>query len=364
MLKIFTLLLLVFIVGAQGFSKSATHPPRLVQTGAQKEWCAVCGMSLKRFYKTSYIAKTKKAQPRQYCSLHCLAKAYDELDPATIRSLNVTSEHYIPASEAFYVVGSDIPATMSRTSKLAFASKSDAEAFTKKHGGRVVRFDEALALAQKELPADNAMLQTKKEKKIYKMGKRIYEKRCRPIDASRYDSIAKLKSAIKTQKLCKHLSPKQLHMVSVTLFDAKTAHHHDKTITIPHGAKCPVCGMFVYKYPKWASVMEEKGHMLYFDGVKDMLRFYFDPTRWGKYEWFDPKQAKILVRDYYTQKMLDGREAFYVIGSDVLGPMGKELIPLKSKEAARKFLADHQGKTNLRFDAITPKTLRRLDAAQ
>ncbi len=364
MQRIFTLLVFVFIVTTYGFSKAASHTPRLVQSGAQKEWCRVCGMSLTMFYKTSYIAKTKGGKARQYCSLHCLAKAYDKLDPNSIQVVEIVSERYIPASKAFFVVGSDIPGTMSATSKLAFATKKDAKAFAKEHGGTVVRFEEALALAKKEMAQDEAMLRTKKEKKIYKMGRRIYEKRCRPIDASRFATIGALKSAIKTQKLCKHLNPKQLQMVSVTLFDTQKAHPQQITITIPHNAKCPVCGMFVYKYPKWASVIKEKGHTLYFDGVKDLLRFYFDPMRWGRYSWFDPHQAKMFVRDYYTQKMLDAKEAFFVIGSDVLGPMGAELIPFRSKELARRFLTDHRGEAILRFDAITPKTLKKLDAAQ
>ena len=39
-------------------------------------------------------------------------------------------------------------------------------------------------------------------------------------------------------------------------------------------AKCPVCGMFVNKYPKWTAVIETSdGTNYYFDGVKDMMKF-------------------------------------------------------------------------------------------
>ncbi|HHH51614.1 MAG TPA: hypothetical protein ENK76_04520, partial [Campylobacterales bacterium] len=60
-------LLAISFLNAKPFSKMATVKPVLVQDGAKKMWCAVCGMNLKMFYKTSYIAGD-----RQYCSIRCL----------------------------------------------------------------------------------------------------------------------------------------------------------------------------------------------------------------------------------------------------------------------------------------------------
>jgi nitrous oxide reductase accessory protein NosL len=56
-------------------------------------------------------------------------------------------------------------------------------------------------------------------------------------------------------------------------------------------------------------------------------------------------------------KHIDGRAAFYVIGSDVMGPMGKELVPFASEAAARDFLKDHRGQRVLTFKEITSATL-------
>ena len=43
------------------------------------------------------------------------------------------------------------------------------------------------------------------------------------------------------------------------------------------GDKCPVCGMFVAKYPDWvAKVRFADGQTAFFDGVKDLCKFYFD----------------------------------------------------------------------------------------
>ncbi len=122
----------------------------LVQKGDQKLHCARCGMNLVKFYKTSHQAVGDK-QTYQYCSIHCLAehlksgahlKDFQVVDTKTLK--------FIPVQKAWYVVGSDVHGTMSHVSKYAFANKADALAFEKKHGGKVMNFTEAMAVARKD----------------------------------------------------------------------------------------------------------------------------------------------------------------------------------------------------------------------
>lgn len=116
--------------------------------------------------------------------------------------------------------------------------------------------------------------------------------------------------------------------------------------------RCAVCGMFVGKYPAWVTQLKmSDGKVMMFDGPKDMLVYYFSPEEYGG---GDVKVADIIVKDYYTQQWVDGREAVYVTGSDVFGPMGDELVPFSSREAAENFLKDHHGKQILTFDEVTP----------
>ena len=43
--------------------------------------------------------------------------------------------------------------------------------------------------------------------------------------------------------------------------------------------KCPVCGMFVYKYPDWVGeIIFKDGSIAFFDGAKDLFKFYFNPN--------------------------------------------------------------------------------------
>ena len=127
---------------------------------------------------------------------------------------------------------------------------------------------------------------------------------------------------------------------------------------------CPVCGMIVSKYPNWVALVAWKdGHSHFFDGAKDMFKFLHDL---GK---FAPTHRKedisgIFVTDYYNLAQVDARQAFYVIGSDVLGPMGHELVPLASKIDADDFLKDHKGKKLLSFDQVSPALVAATDAGK
>ena len=130
---------------------------------------------------------------------------------------------------------------------------------------------------------------------------------------------------------------------------------------VPKEDKCPVCGMFVAKYPKWAALIDVEGKIHYFDGVKDMMKFYiFDVD----FPYDRSKISHIEVTDFYTLQAIDAKQAFYVIGSDVYGPMGNELIPFLTKEAAQNFMTDHRGDKIIHFDEITPKLVMGLDGLE
>ncbi len=116
--------------------------------------------------------------------------------------------------------------------------------------------------------------------------------------------------------------------------------------------------MFVAKYPNWITQVKAAGRWYFFDGVKDMMAWIFHPNQYDGVA--ADKLGEIWVRDYYTLEWIDGRKAFYVIGSDVYGPMGHELVPFSSRAAAVNFQKDHHGKQVLAFDDITPKLIESL----
>jgi nitrous oxide reductase accessory protein NosL len=132
-------------------------------------------------------------------------------------------------------------------------------------------------------------------------------------------------------------------------------------VTVPVGAKCPVCGMFVAKYPDWSATVRLKdGTTYYYDGPKDMFNHYLDTVRYTP----EKRQTDITsmtVKEYYSLAIIDARAAYFVSGSDVNGPMGNELIPLSTEKDANSFKLDHKGKRVLRFNDITRRIIKSLN---
>ena len=125
--------------------------------------------------------------------------------------------------------------------------------------------------------------------------------------------------------------------------------------------KCPVCGMFVAKYPDWiAEILFKDGTYAVFDGPKDLFKFIIDLKHYAPGRGQKDVDA-VFVSDYYAVRPIDGRKAFYVLGSDVFGPMGRELVPFEKEADAREFLKDHRGRKILRFDEISSDVLKPLD---
>jgi copper chaperone NosL len=127
--------------------------------------------------------------------------------------------------------------------------------------------------------------------------------------------------------------------------------------------RCAVCGMFVAKYPNWlVQISHADGKVQWFDGAKDMLAYYFDPGRFGSHS--VDLIEEIWVKDYYSMGWTDGRQAYYVTGSGVHGPMGHEFVPFSSREAAENFLKDHHGDKVWSFIEITAEKVESLRAGQ
>lgn len=119
--------------------------------------------------------------------------------------------------------------------------------------------------------------------------------------------------------------------------------------------------MLVSKYPNWTSlVIYRGGHTHYFDGAKDLFKYLGDLPKYAP----GHKAADISgiwVTEFYGLTKIDARKAFYVIGADVLGPMGNEFVPLENRSDAEDFLKEHKGKRIVSFEQATPEMANKLD---
>jgi len=94
----------------------------------------------------------------------------------------------------------------------------------------------------------------------------------------------------------------------------------------------------------------ESGHAIAFDSNKCLL----------DYRLAHPSLTGAWVTDYYTRTHVALEAAFFVIGSDVSGPMGADLVAHGERANAERFLRDHHGTALHPFAEITAEMVRSL----
>lgn len=173
-------------------------------------------------------------------------------------------------------------------------------------------------------------------------------------------TIEEIIQEIKASHACPGLSASKMEAVAYYVSNG-SMRSRGEHIHVPESAKCPVCGMFVAKYPKWAASITHGGKTYYFDGVKDMMKYYiFD----GNFPYDRKAITSMMVTNYYTLEAIKAKQAFYVYDANVYGPMGRELIPFKTLKEARVFNDEHLGKKIIKFDEITDTMVMALDGIE
>lgn len=346
-------------------TKATIEDPILVHNNTQRYWGAVSGENLLDNYKTNHIITFTNGEKKQYVSLRFVAKQWDDIfeDILNVEVVDAKTQQLIDAQSAFYVINSKAQTAFTKFSKIAFSKKEDAESFIKKYGGNIRPFDFALYVASRDLQQDEKYLKSKRTRD-YRRGSKIYELVCKELDPNKFITITQIKSYIVNNDMCIKLNEDDLQDLALYLFEIKRfgeVNIFRSQIEVPKESKCPVCGMFVAKYPKWVGLIEHKNHKFYFDGAKDMFKFYFDPKRYFYNDGVTSEFKDVFVTDYYTLQQLKANEAWYVLGSNVYGPMGHELIPFETKEKAMQFANEHNGKEVISFDEITNEKVWELD---
>jgi copper chaperone NosL len=324
------------------------------------QWCYYSGYKIDN--KTSYKVVLNNDEIRYYYYLGFLANDYDNISK-NIKDIFVTdykSKKFININKATFVVNSKTKSKFSSFSKLAFENVEDAKKHIKKYKGDIRNFDFVIYLASIDFENDKDIF-NKKIQKDFKRGKKIFETICKDkLENLDLSNMISLKNSIK--KSCKKLNEKNLQSLSIYLkYKDKIKIVKVEHIKVPQHSKCPVCGMIVYKYPKWAVKIEFHDKKIeFFDGAKDFFKYYFNPSKFfSKYKVEDIKN--IYVTDFYTLKKIKAKNAFYVINSNVYGPMGHELIPFEDLQSAKKFKKDHFGKKILKFEEVKEKLVYDLD---
>ena len=138
--------------------------------------CPYCGMDRRQWHRTRHLIHYSDDLSDGTCSLHCaalsLALNIDRVPRAIYAADYGDSKKpcaLVNAEQASYLVGSKLKGTMTRTSKLCFGSKSEAEKAQKEFGGEVQNFDHALRAAYVSMAEDTRMIRKRRDERRRKM---------------------------------------------------------------------------------------------------------------------------------------------------------------------------------------------------
>lgn len=143
-------------------------------------------------------------------------------------------------------------------------------------------------------------------------------------------------------------------------YDARSGLAPDAPRPVPADARCPVCGMFPARQPLWAGqAVYRDGAAHFFDSPVDLMQFLTAVERYS---------AGRSAADVHTSWVTDaaGRgwveltKAWFVHGSDALGPMRRGDLPAFADEAGAAEFASRRGGRVLTFEAVTPAILKSL----
>ncbi len=114
---------------------------------------------------------------------------------------------------------------------------------------------------------------------------------------------------------------------------------------VPVGARCPVCGMYPARSPDWAGqIIFSNGDAQFFDSPVSLLLFLNDVPRYSAGRSSDDIVAR-YVTDVTSKEWIDAGAAFYVYGSNAMGPMRAGNLPAFAQRSAAEAFAQQRGGT-------------------
>ena len=112
---------------------------------------------------------------------------------------------------------------------------------------------------------------------------------------------------------------------------------------VPVGARCPVCGMYPARSPDWAGqIIFSNGDAQFFDSPVSLLLFLNDVPRYSAGRSSDDIVAR-YVTDVTSKEWIDAGAAFYVYGSNAMGPMRAGNLPAFAQRSAAEAFAQQRG---------------------
>ncbi len=132
--------------------------------------------------------------------------------------------------------------------------------------------------------------------------------------------------------------------------------------TVPTNARCPVCGMYPARSPDWAGqIIFSNGDAQFFDSPVSLLMFLNDVPRYSAGRSGDDIVAR-YVTDATSKDWIDAGAAFYVYGSNALGPMRAGNLPAFAKRSEAEQFAKQRGGEVRVLGAINAQMLQSMSS--
>lgn len=125
---------------------------------------------------------------------------------------------------------------------------------------------------------------------------------------------------------------------------------HKQAKTIEPHKECPLCGMYPAKYPEFqCQIIFEDFSYEAFDSPLGLLIYYLFQKE------YDPENRAIeyiFFRDYANHEWISADETLFVIGTEVMGPMGIDFLPVANKKDAQQLFDREKGSVMIGFSEI------------
>ncbi|GAB6049594.1 hypothetical protein JCM16106_04380 [Hydrogenophilus islandicus] len=128
--------------------------------------------------------------------------------------------------------------------------------------------------------------------------------------------------------------------------------------TIPETARCPICGMYPARYPRWAAQrIDEAGRVDFYDAPRDLVIHDQWLRQAGEVESSRKRAVAIWVRDYCRDEptWIAGEQAWFVFSPQLIGPMGRPEPAACGDETSARALAMAKGGELLRLADLYEK---------
>jgi len=156
--------------------KAAPDPNPLENELTKYPKCPYCGMDRRMWQHSRHLVQYDDDLVDGTCSIHCLVLSLAlNLDrgPKAVYAADFGSgdeiNPLVSVDTATYLIGSKLKGTMTKTSKMAFASEAAAKAAQAEQGGELGGFEDAVRRTHLDMAEDTAMIRKRRAERRWKM---------------------------------------------------------------------------------------------------------------------------------------------------------------------------------------------------